>query len=181
MFFTVSYFLLIFLTIGQRIFELFLSHKNEVFLKKNGAYEIGQNHFFYMKLIHIFFFISLLTEWACNHFQFSLPQIPLFTRPFFISFFFILFLSGQILRIITQKTLKKRWTAKILIYPQHPPIKSGIYQWLNHPNYIGVCLEIFSLPLIMGLWKTGILFTMLNAIILYFRIRAENEALKLMN
>ena len=38
--------------------------------------------------------------------------------------------------------------------------------------------EIFILPMAFGLWWYAILFAALNAVILYFRINAEEEALK---
>jgi isoprenylcysteine carboxyl methyltransferase (ICMT) family protein YpbQ len=40
-----------------------------------------------------------------------------------------------------------------------------------------VCAEIAVLPLVWGFWGYALLFTALNAAILFVRIRAENAAL----
>jgi methyltransferase len=39
-----------------------------------------------------------------------------------------------------------------------------------------VVVEILTLPLIFGAWVTALVFTALNAILLYIRIREENRA-----
>ena len=38
--------------------------------------------------------------------------------------------------------------------------------------------EIAVLPLVFGLWKVALIFTLLNAAALTIRIRAENRALR---
>jgi methyltransferase len=56
-------------------------------------------------------------------------------------------------------------------------VRRGPYRWLNHPNYVVVIGEIAVLPLVFGLWKVALVFSVLNAILLSVRIRAENRAL----
>lgn len=181
MYFSIFYFFLLVTTILQRILELRLSHRNESVLQNNGAFEIGKNHFSYMKFTHTLFFIFIFLEWTSNHFSFALPTIKKNTQTVFVIFFLCQFLLGQSLRCLSQKALKNRWTAKVFAWPKHPPLKNGIYRWGYHPNYVGVCLEIMSLPLIMGLWKTALFFTFLNGLILYVRVTTENRVLKFMN
>jgi len=84
---------------------------------------------------------------------------------------------GQGLRWSTMKTLGERWTTRVLVLPQEPPVRSGLYGLFAHPNYLGVVLEIFSVPLLFGAWKTACLFSVVNAALLRERIRIENEAL----
>ena len=48
---------------------------------------------------------------------------------------------------------------------------------MNHPNYVVVVAEIAVLPLVFGLWRIALVFTLLNAAILAVRIREENRAL----
>ena len=38
--------------------------------------------------------------------------------------------------------------------------------------------EIAVLPLVFGLWQVAVIFSLLNAIVLTVRIRAENRALE---
>jgi methyltransferase len=46
-----------------------------------------------------------------------------------------------------------------------------------HPNYCVVAAEILVLPLVFGLAWYGIVFSALNAVVLWVRIRAEAAAL----
>ena len=55
---------------------------------------------------------------------------------------------------------------------------TGPYRFMAHPNYVVVAAEILVLPLVFGLVWYGILFSVLNAAILWIRIRAEAAALR---
>jgi methyltransferase len=45
---------------------------------------------------------------------------------------------------------------------------------VRHPNYIVVVLEIALLPLALGSWPLALGFSLVNAIVLTWRIRVEN-------
>jgi methyltransferase len=49
---------------------------------------------------------------------------------------------------------------------------------VSHPNYIVVAGEILILPLAFGLPAYAAVFTLLNAAVLWVRIRAEATALQ---
>jgi methyltransferase len=49
---------------------------------------------------------------------------------------------------------------------------------VSHPNYCVVAAEILVLPLVFGLVWYGIAFSILNAAVLWIRIRAEEAALR---
>jgi methyltransferase len=89
-----------------------------------------------------------------------------------------LFVLLQFGRVWVIRTLGGRWTTRIIVKPGAPLVRSGPYRLLNHPNYLVVALEIAVLPLVFGLWQIAIVFSLLNAIILAVRIRAENGALR---
>ena len=74
-------------------------------------------------------------------------------------------------------TLGERWTTKIVVLPGAERITSGPFRFLNHPNYAVVIGEIAVLPLTFGLWWFALIFSLLNAAVLFIRIRAESEAL----
>ena len=59
------------------------------------------------------------------------------------------------------------------------PGLDGPYRFLRHPNYVIVVLEMAALPLAFGLPDYAIAFSLLNAIVLSVRIRAENAALRI--
>jgi methyltransferase len=75
-------------------------------------------------------------------------------------------------------TLGRRWTTRIIVLPGEPLVRSGPYRFVNHPNYWVVIGEIAVLPLVFGLWKVALIFTVLNAAALTIRVRAENRALR---
>ena len=62
--------------------------------------------------------------------------------------------------------------------PGETLVDEGPYKFFRHPNYMVVAGEIFILPMAFGLWWYAILFAALNAAMLYWRIRAEDVALK---
>jgi methyltransferase len=73
--------------------------------------------------------------------------------------------------------LAERWTTRIIVLPNAPLVRRGPYRFVDHPNYLVVIAEILVLPLAFGLWKVALVFTLLNAMVLATRIRAENRAL----
>jgi methyltransferase len=56
-------------------------------------------------------------------------------------------------------------------------VTSGPYRYLSHPNYAIVVAEIAVLPLALHLYLLALVFTVLNALVLSIRIRAETRAL----
>ncbi len=56
-------------------------------------------------------------------------------------------------------------------------MKKGPYKLFRHPNYMVVAGEIAALPLAFGEWQVAVVFTILNGLMLAWRIRAEETAL----
>ena len=61
--------------------------------------------------------------------------------------------------------------------PDAPLVRKGPYRFMRHPNYLVVVLEIALLPLALGSWPLALGFSIVNAILLAWRIRAEEIAL----
>jgi methyltransferase len=55
-------------------------------------------------------------------------------------------------------------------------VKKGPYKYIRHPNYVVVVFELILIPLVFELYLTAALFTILNAIMLTVRIKAEEKA-----
>ena len=155
----------IFFLISQRLFELYISGKNEKWLLKNGAIEFGNEHYLYIVLLHTLFILSLISEYLI---------LPGKAVNWYFIFIFLILISFKIYIIAT---LGKYWNTKIFKIPGTSPVNKGIYKYIKHPNYIIVICEIAIIPLIFQLYYTAILFTLLNAIMLSVRIRRENEVL----
>ena len=95
-------------------------------------------------------------------------------RPISIPFL-ILFAILQAGRVWVICSLGERWTTRIIVKPGEPLVRRGPYRFVNHPNYLIVTAEIAVLPLVFGLWRIALVFSLLNAIVLAVRIRAENQ------
>ena len=93
--------------------------------------------------------------------------------PFLLAFFLVL----QALRVWVLLTLGERWTTRIITLEGTPPVCHGPYRFVRHPNYLIVASEILVLPLAFGLPLFAVLFSGLNALVLWVRIRAEDAAL----
>ncbi|OZM57469.1 isoprenylcysteine carboxyl methyltransferase [Lottiidibacillus patelloidae] len=154
--------------IFQRIIELYIAKKNETFMKKQGAIEVGKEHYKYIVSLHVFFFISLFIE--VLYFEKALSQV----WPILIG----LLILTQLLRIWVLVTLGKYWNTKIIVLEGAKVKANGPFRFFKHPNYLVVCLEIFLIPMIFQAYVTLIVFSIANAFILFkVRIPAEEQAL----
>ena len=125
-----------------------------------------------MVLLHSLWLVSIVIAYLYQWTEFN-------QWSFSLGFFF--FTIGQTLRMVAIKTLKGRWTTRIVILPKAPAIHSGIFKYFRHPNYLGVCFEVFALPLMAGMYSVSIIFSIINLIILKFRIQKEEESLNAYN
>jgi methyltransferase len=158
----------VFIIIGQRLFELKISKRNVAVLLTKGGKEFFSYHKFVI-VLQVLWFMSMLGEvWILNRpFFFLLAVVALFAT-----------LIGQGLRYLSMQALSFRWTLPIITLPGAPIIKSGIYRYLRHPNWLGVTLEILAIPLIHSAYLTATIFSIANAILIILRIQAEEKALQ---
>ena len=153
--------LLAFVTL-QRLIELPIASANTKRLRAAGGYEVGSGHYPLIVALHVSWLITL---WLLA-----------VGKPIHIPFL-LLFLLIEAGRIWVLRTLRSRWTTRIIVVPGEPLVKDGPYRFVNHPNYLVVVAEIAVLPLVFGLWQVALIFSLLNAAILAVRITAENQAL----
>jgi methyltransferase len=147
-----------------RISELVLSRSNEKWLLQNGAIEFGKEHYPIIVALHVSFFIALVTE-------FLLKGSDSWS-PFLMTLYFLLIVfKGWVIF-----SLGKFWNTKIYRIPKSPLVKKGPYKYIRHPNYVVVVFELILIPLVFELYLTAALFTILNAIMLTVRIKAEEKA-----
>jgi methyltransferase len=151
----------------QRLVELVLARRNERRARTRGAVERGRSHYLFIVALHSLWLLATLIEGLLRG-----PELPaLWPVPL------ALFLLVQPLRYWALVSLGERWNTKILVVPGAKPIRRGPYKYLSHPNYVVVVVEIITFPLIFGAWVTALVFTVLNAAVLWVRIREENRAL----
>lgn len=151
----------------QRLLELVLSRRNERRIRARGAVERGRGHYPLMVALHALWIASTLVEGIVRG-----PEVPaLWPVPL------ALFLLAQALRYWAVFSLGESWNTRILVVPGAKLVRRGPYKYLDHPNYVVVVVEILAFPLIFGAWVTALVFTALNAALLYVRIREEDRAL----
>lgn len=87
----------------------------------------------------------------------------------------------EILRWWAIAHLGKYWTTRVIIVPHGKRITTGPYRFLPHPIYIALFGEVVALSLTFGQIHLATFFGGLTALWIYFRLRAENEALQQLN
>ncbi|MBU9721236.1 MULTISPECIES: isoprenylcysteine carboxyl methyltransferase family protein [Bacillaceae] len=163
------FWVVIVLIIVQRGFELWIAKRNERWMKGRGAVEFGQDHYKWIVLMHGGFFLFLIGEVVITGGE-LIPRWPVIIS---------LFLTAQVGRIWALTSLGRYWNTKIIVLPGEKLVRKGPYQWVNHPNYWIVAIELLTLPILFQAWITAVVFTVLNgSILLLVRIPKEEEALK---
>ncbi len=150
------------LVTAQRLGELALARRNTGRLLARGAREAAPRHYPLLVSLHALWLAGLwLLAW--NR-PIALPWLALFV-------------ALQALRLWVLVSLGDRWTTRIIVLPGEPLVRRGPYRFISHPNYAVVVGEILVLPLAFGLLAYGLLFSALNAAVLFVRVRAESKAL----
>ncbi len=147
----------------QRIAEVLYSAGNTRRLLAAGGVEVGA--------VQYPFLVGLHAAWLASMAIF----IPATRSPNW--WLLGIYLLLQPVRLWAIATLGPYWTARIVTVPGAPLVRSGPYRFFRHPNYVVVCAEIAILPLAFGAIEIAIVFSILNAALLSWRIRVEERAL----
>jgi len=157
-----AYAILAFVVI-QRLAELAYAQHNTRALLARGAVEIGRAQYPLFVALHAAWLISVAL---------ALPKAPSIHWAALAGYVVL-----ELLRAWTMWSLGPYWTTRIVTLPDAALVRRGPYRFLRHPNYVIVTGEIALLPLIFGeLWVAAI-FSLLNAMLLFWRIREEESAL----
>lgn len=157
--------LLIVYVFVQRIAELAIAQRNTKRLIREGGHEFGRKGYP--------LFIALHTVWLICIVALAVPtpQPPVALL--------LAFAAVQGLRYWALATLGRWWTTRLISARDFPRVRRGPYRFISHPNYLVVVLEIALVPLILQETTVAIVFSILNAMILVWRIRMENRVLGL--
>lgn len=155
--------LLVTYVIVARLAELAVARRNTRRLLARGGVEAGRTHYPAIVALHAGWLAAV---------AFLVPaDAPPAPVPL------VLFLIIQVLRYWVIVSLGERWTTRIIVVPGAPLVTKGPYRWLRHPNYVFVAAEIALLPLVFGAWEIALVFSFLNGVVLWHRIRTEERAL----
>jgi methyltransferase len=147
----------------ERVVEVLISLRNTRALMATGAVEHGASHYPVIVVLHMAWFAAIIA---------FLP------RPVEIQWIWLaIFAALQIARVWTMASLGEWFSTRIVTVPGAPLVTRGPYRFMHHPNYAIVVGEIAVLPLAFGEWEVALVFSILNAAMLAWRIRIEDRAL----
>lgn len=151
------------LVVAQRLGELWLADRNTRRLLADGAVEIGAGHYPLFVILHTAWLsaLAIFTPWT------TVPS------PWLLAVYVIL----QFGRVWVIATLGRYWTTRIITLPGAPLVRSGPFRFVRHPNYWVASLEIAILPLVFEQVWIALVFSVLNGILVAYRIRIEERAL----
>lgn len=148
--------------------ELWLSTRHERLLRARGALESPDPVYATMRWAYPAVFVAMAFE------GFLTGPVP--TNVVLAGA--AIFILGKCLKAWAIATLGERWTYKVLVLPGVPLVTGGPYQFVRHPNYVGVFGELIGMALITGARVTGPLGVVFFSWLLVRRIRAEEQALR---
>ena len=149
----------------QRLVELSIAHRNTKRLMARGGIEMGSNHYPFIVALH--------SLWLLGLWYLVIFQAPAVSMPWIFAYLVLEAARGWVIA-----ALGSRWTTRIIVVPGESLVGEGPYKYFRHPNYMVVAGEIFILPMAFGLWWYAVIFGVLNLAVLWWRVRAEDEALR---
>jgi len=165
---TAAYISLLVLVGIERLVELRLSRRNQRRMAEQGVRKIVEPHFPWLVAFHTVVLVSAGLEVLLLR----RPLIPVLAISMTA-----LFILSNLLRWWVIRLLADLWNVQIMESSRIRIVTTGPYRWIRHPNYVGVVVEVFSLPLIHTAWITATLGTVLYMDILRRRVRMEDSVL----
>ncbi|MBY0573843.1 MAG: hypothetical protein K2P84_09195, partial [Undibacterium sp.] len=121
--------------------------------------------------------ILLRSAWIVS----MLCEVWLLQRNFSLSFAIAAALVSVLalaLRLASMHALGQRWTLPTTVVPGRPRVRTGIFAHIRHPNWLGVCMEIISIPMLHMAYISASVFFILEVLLLRTRIKIEVRALE---
>jgi methyltransferase len=152
------------LVIAQRLIELGWARRNTRRLIARGAVEVGAGHYP--------LFIALHGGWLLAIAATVDPATPVIWG--WAGAYGLI----ELARLWVMVSLGPYFTTRIITLPGAALVRRGPYRYVAHPNYLVVVAEIVALPMIFGAVWIAIVFSLLNAALLFHRVRLESAALE---
>jgi methyltransferase len=165
---TAAYLALLAIVGIERLVELRISRRNQLKLEQLGVRKVAEPHFRWLVFLH------------GGILAFAAAEVLLLHRPLIPSLAIAmaaLFVLSNALRWWVIRTLAGLWNVEIMASSRVGVVTSGPYRWVRHPNYVGVVMEVISLPMIHTAWVTALAGTLAYLEILRRRIRLEEGVL----
>jgi methyltransferase len=160
-------------TIGQRLFELVRSRTNQGTMRTHGFNRVDSSlSYVCMVVVHSTWFVAMLLEHTI------FPRTLLGAMSWLA---LVVFVAAQMLRLWALRSLGSQWNVQVMAPDLHNDqlglVTVGPYRYVRHPNYLAVILEFLSLPIVGGAPITALVWSLLNGVVLFFRIQYEESHL----
>jgi methyltransferase len=150
-----------------RLVELRFSLRHQARLLADGGRKVPEPLYPLMVCTHAGLFVASALEVRLL----GRPFVPLLGWPMLI--LLAACLAG---RVWVWRSLGEQWNVQIVVSTRSL-VDCGPYRYVRHPNYTIVISEIFALPLVHSAYLTALVFSALNAGVLWQRILYEEAAL----
>lgn len=151
-----------------RLVELWFSTRHQAHLLAVGGKQVREPLYPVMVGVHAGLFVSCSFEvMVCDR-----PVLPWLAGGMLVVLGFCI--AG---RVWIWRSLGRQWNVRIVTAPL-PVVDTGPYRYVRHPNYTIVIAEILALPLVHTAYLTALIFSLLNAGVLWQRVHLEEAALR---
>ncbi len=150
-----------------RLVELWFSARHRAHLLAAGGRQVREPFYPLMVCVHVGLFCACAFEVVVH----DRPALP------WLAGCMLTVLALCLLgRVWVWRSLGTQWSVRLIASPL-PVIDTGPYRYVRHPNYTIVIAEFFALPLAHSAYLTALGFSLLNAFVLWHRLRLEEAVL----
>jgi methyltransferase len=149
----------------QRVIELVIAHRNTKKIEARGGFEVGSNRYGFV--------VALQVLWLAGLWYLVLSTLPMIDQPWIYAYVVLEAARGWIVA-----GLGSNWTTRLMVVPGESLPDEGIRSWIRYANYFVVAAEVFILPMAFGLIWYALGFGILNLMLLFWRMKSEDAALK---
>lgn len=160
--------------IGALLAETRLSRANERVLRARGAITPPGDVYRLMAVAYPASFLAMTAEglWRSSNASGLVAEGP----NWFVSGV-LLFVASKGLKYWAIRSLRERWTFRVMVLPGTPLVRTGPYRYIDHPNYVAVAGELVGAAMMCGARVTGPLALVVFGALLWARVRFEMAAL----
>lgn len=159
--------LVLVLAFGPMAFEARLAARHDRALRLAGATEPHDDVFPMMQLAYPTAFLGMSLEAAMRDSRADAMVIA----------GLVVFGLAKAIKYWAMATLGSRWTFRVLVPPASVRITRGPYQFMRHPNYLGVIGELAGMAMVAGAPIAGTASVGVFLALIAARIRVEERAL----
>lgn len=161
--------------LGLMLAEARLSRLNERVLRAAGARAPASDLYAVVAVLYPALVLAMGVEGWLRE---STPAAAASGGPSWFASGVLLFVASKALKYWAIRALGSLWTFRILVLPGVPPVTSGPYRYVAHPNFMAVIGELAGAAMMCGATITGASGVILYSAVLWIRARFEERAMR---